>query len=140
MVRAVTKAHEEHGDTARASAVQGEVRVCQRRHASSPSRSVVGPGGPSREKPVMSVGKEDRIACGELAAKEEASQKKKRKEKNEKHTSRVAVYHFLPNPPKATSRGAPEVAVRKGGQRRTRKHERQRDSEVAVKKMLIKRD
>jgi hypothetical protein len=29
----------------------------------------------------VSVGKEDRIECGDLAAKEEASQKKKRKEK-----------------------------------------------------------
>ena len=82
MVHAVTKAHKEHGDAAHASVVQGEVRVCQRRHASSPlSRSVVGPGGPSREKPVVSVGKEDRIECGDLAAKEEASQKKKGKKK-----------------------------------------------------------
>jgi hypothetical protein len=66
--------------------------------------------------------------------------KKKKERKNEKHTSGVAVYHFLPNPPKATSRGAPEVAVRKGGRQRTRKRERRRDSEVAVKKTLIKRD
>ena len=101
---------------------------------------VVGSGGPLREKLAVSIGKEDRIECSDLAAKEEASQKEKKERKNEKHTSGVAVYNFLPNPPKATSRGAPDVTVRKGGWRRTRKRERQRDSEVAVKKTLIKRD
>ena len=34
-----------------------------------------------REKLAVSVGKEDRIECGDLAAKEEASQKKERKKK-----------------------------------------------------------
>ena len=57
-----------------------------------------------------------------------------------KHTSGVTAHHFLPDPPNmtppnVTSRGVPKVAVRKGGQRRTRKHERWCDSEVAMKKM-----
>jgi hypothetical protein len=115
MVRAVTKAHKEHGDMACASVVQGEVGVCQHRHASSPSSwLVVGPNEPLREKSAISISKEDRIECSDLAAKEEASQKKKER-KNAKHTSGVAVYHFLPNPPKVMSRRAPEVTIRKGG-------------------------
>jgi hypothetical protein len=101
---------------------------------------VVGSGGPLREKLAVSIGKEDRIECSDLAAKEEASQKEKKERKNEKHTSGVAVYHFLPNPPKVTSCGAPEVAVRKDSRQWTRKHERWHDSEVAMKKMLIKCD
>ena len=72
--------------------------------------------------------------------KRKLAKKKKKERKNETHTSGVAVYNFLPNPPKATSRGAPDVAMRKGGRRRTRKCERQRDSEVAMKKTLIKRN
>src|SRR5712671_2197772 len=55
-----------------------------------------------------------------------------------KHTSGEAVYHFLPEPPNATSCMVPEIAVRKGGWWWMRKCERQRDSEVAMKKMLMK--
>jgi hypothetical protein len=66
------------------------------------------------------------------------TKKKKKKEKMRKHTSGVAVHHFLPDSPNAMSRRVPEVAERKGGQRWTRKHEKRRDSEVAMKKMLMK--
>jgi hypothetical protein len=58
MVRAVGEAH---SDAARASA-ETRQGACQCRHASSLStQSVVGPGGPSREKAAMSVGKEGRV-------------------------------------------------------------------------------
>ena len=66
--------------------------------------------------------------------------KKKKERKNEKHTSDVAVYHFLPDPPKVTSCRAPEVAVRKGGQWWMRKCGRWYNSKVAMKKTLIKCD
>ncbi len=55
-----------------------------------------------------------------------------------KHTSSVAVHHFLPDLSNVTSRRVPEVAVRKGGQWQMRKYERQHGSEVAMKKMLMK--
>jgi len=59
-----------------------------------------------------------------------------------KHTS-LAAYHFLPDPPNTTldamSHGVPEVTVRQGGQQQwMRKHERWCNSEVTIKKMLIK--
>jgi hypothetical protein len=79
------------------------------------------------------IGKEE---CGDLAAKEEVSKKKERE--NEKHTSGVQVHHFLPDPPNATSYGVPEVTVGQGGWRQTRKCERWHDSEVAVKKTVMK--
>jgi len=45
--------------------------------------------------------------------------KRKLAKKNEtemrKHTSSVAVYHFLPDPPNAMSHRVLEVAMRKGG-------------------------
>jgi hypothetical protein len=55
-----------------------------------------------------------------------------------KHTSGVAVHHFLPDPPNVMSCGVPEVAMRKGGQWQMRKCERPCDSEVAMKKTLMK--
>jgi hypothetical protein len=67
-----------------------------------------------------------------LAAKEEVSKKKKERE-NKK------TYQCNSIPPNVTSHEVPEVAVRKGGRRWTEKHERQRNSKVAVKKMLLKR-
>ena len=63
---------------------------------------------------------------------------KKKNEKMRKHTSTVAVHYFLPDPPNAMSCGVPEVAVRKCGWQRTRKHGRWCGSEVAVKKTLMK--
>jgi hypothetical protein len=70
--------------------------------------------------------------CDDLAAKEEVSKKKKERENRK-------TYQCSSIPPNATSRGVPEVAVRKGGRRWTEKRERRRDSEVAVKKTLLKR-
>jgi hypothetical protein len=55
-----------------------------------------------------------------------------------KHTSGEAIYHFLPGPPNVMSCGVPEISIRKGGQWQTRKYERQHNSEVAVKKTLMK--
>jgi hypothetical protein len=58
MVRAVGKAH---GNTACASA-ETRQGACQHCHASLLlMQLVVGPGGPSREKAVVSVGKEGRV-------------------------------------------------------------------------------
>jgi len=55
---------------------QGKVGACQRHPAASPlSWSVVKPGGPSRERAAMYIGKKD------LAAKEEVSKQKKKKKK-----------------------------------------------------------
>jgi hypothetical protein len=39
----------------------------------------------------------------------------KKKAEMRKHTSGVAVHHFLPDPLNATSCGVPEVTVSKGG-------------------------
>ncbi len=51
--------------------------------------------------------------------------------------SGVVVHHFLPDIPNTTSHRVPEVATRKGGWWQMRERERQHDSEVAVKKMLM---
>jgi hypothetical protein len=63
---------------------------------------------------------------------------KKNKTEMRKHISGVAVHHFLPDPPNKTSRRVPEVTMRKGSQWQMRKHERLHDSEVAIKKTLMK--
>jgi hypothetical protein len=64
----------------------------------------------------------------------------KKKRENEKTSyqrcSGVAVHHFLPDIPNATSCRVSEAAMRKGGQRQTRERERRCDSEVAVKKTV----
>jgi len=76
-----------------------------------------------------------------LGCKRGRWQKKKNK-KMRKHTSLVA-YHFLPDPPNVMldmlSRRVPEVAMRKGGwQWQMRKCERWCNSEVTMKKTLMK--
>jgi hypothetical protein len=87
MAHAVTKA-QRHVQRARITATRrvrvqghgevGHVLSCPC-HASLPlSPSVMGPGGPSRERAAVYVGKE-----GDLAAKEEVSKEKKTKEKRE---------------------------------------------------------
>src|SRR5216683_8456571 len=102
---------------------------------------LVGPGRPSREKAAVSVSREGRVRVQRLGCKRERWQAKKN-EKMSKHTS-LAAYHFLPDLPNATldtmSHGVPEVAMRQGGrQQQTRKYERWCNSEVAVKKTLMK--
>ena len=61
--------------------VQGrsEVRACKHHHVSLSPQSVVGPGGPLREKAAMSVGKEGRMQ--QLGCKRGSGQKKRKKEK-----------------------------------------------------------
>jgi len=66
------------------------------------------------------------------------SAKTKKKEKIRKHTSSVAVHHFLPDLPNAMSRRVPEVTERKGGQQQMRKRKRRCDSKVAMKKTQMK--
>jgi hypothetical protein len=69
------------GAATRRVRVQGrsEARACKRRHASLSPWSVVGPGGPSREKAAVSVGKEGRMR--RLGCKRGSGQKKRKKEK-----------------------------------------------------------
>jgi hypothetical protein len=59
---------------------------------------------------------------------------KKKKERENKKT-----YQYSSIPPNATSYRVLEVAIRKGGWRWMEKCERWRDSEVSVKKTLLKR-
>jgi hypothetical protein len=68
-----------------------------------------------------------------------AKQKRENEKTSYQRCSSVAVHHFLPDIPNATSLRVSEAATRKGGQRQTRECERQHNSEVAVKKMLMTR-
>jgi len=143
----VTKAHKEDGDMVHASAGtrQGGGMSALLCICTIIVVRLVGPGRPSREKVVVSVSREGRVQVQRLGCKRGRWQAKKN-EKMSKHTS-LAAYHFLPNPPNAMldtmldamSCGVLEVAMRQGGWwQQTRKHKRQCDSEVAVKKMLMK--
>jgi hypothetical protein len=95
----------------------------------------------SREKAAVSISREGRVRVQRLGCKR-GRWKKKKNEKMRKHTS-LAAYHFLPDPLNMTldmmSCRVPEVAIRKGGWWRwTRKCVRWHDSEVTMKKMMMK--
>jgi hypothetical protein len=141
-MQCVTKAHKEGSDVAHASTGTrwGGGMSASLCIATVVVVVLVGPGRPSREKAGVSISREGRVQ-GQRPGCKRGRQKKKKNEKMRKHTS-LAACHFLADPPNvtldATSYGVPEVAVRKGGRWRMRKRKRPRDSEVAVKKTLMK--
>ena len=102
---------------------QGDMaHVVMRGHHAS-LQLVVGPSRSSRERVAMSINEEGRSAVTGLQKRKLA--RKKKKEKNTHPTQHLVVF--------------PEVAVRNGGWQRMRKNKRRCDSEVTVKKMLLKR-